>query len=140
MCWFIFVFKQKTAYEMRISDWSSDVCSSDLEVERAAHHVVRRCVGRPLPRADAAVEAVVHDHRVCRGAQQFDPLRCDQRVVVDQRVVALVEMDAGFGAMHDDVAAGGSPPWLGAATAVTATQTRGGAPPVCAAQASLLAL
>src|SRR3546814_10268619 len=30
-CHFIgFVFKQKTAYEMRISDWSSDVCSSDL--------------------------------------------------------------------------------------------------------------
>src|SRR3546814_5214314 len=26
-------FKQKTAYEMRISDWSSDVCSSDLNVE-----------------------------------------------------------------------------------------------------------
>src|SRR3546814_1283685 len=29
------VFKQKTAYEMRISDWSSDVCSSDLERQRA---------------------------------------------------------------------------------------------------------
>src|SRR3546814_12533420 len=28
--YFVFVFKQKTAYEMRISDWSSDVCSSDL--------------------------------------------------------------------------------------------------------------
>src|SRR3546814_15622381 len=28
----IFFFKQKTAYEMRISDWSSDVCSSDLPV------------------------------------------------------------------------------------------------------------
>src|SRR3546814_7720501 len=28
--WFFFFFKQKTAYEMRISDWSSDVCSSDL--------------------------------------------------------------------------------------------------------------
>src|SRR3546814_1183589 len=27
-----FFFKQKTAYEMRISDWSSDVCSSDLDV------------------------------------------------------------------------------------------------------------
>src|SRR3546814_4631582 len=26
----VFVFKQKTAYDMRISDWSSDVCSSDL--------------------------------------------------------------------------------------------------------------
>src|SRR3546814_9781734 len=29
---FFFFFKQKTAYEMRISDWSSDVCSSDLSV------------------------------------------------------------------------------------------------------------
>src|SRR3546814_10533203 len=28
---YIFFFKQKTAYEMRISDWSSDVCSSDLK-------------------------------------------------------------------------------------------------------------
>src|SRR3546814_6743021 len=27
----VFFFKQKTAYEMRISDWSSDVCSSDLQ-------------------------------------------------------------------------------------------------------------
>src|SRR3546814_1284632 len=31
---YIFFFKQKTAYEMRISDWSSDVCSSDLRVEQ----------------------------------------------------------------------------------------------------------
>src|SRR3546814_3293565 len=30
---FFFFFKQKTAYEMRISDWSSDVCSSDLAGE-----------------------------------------------------------------------------------------------------------
>src|SRR3546814_9636352 len=30
--YFFFFFKQKTAYEMRISDWSSDVCSSDLRV------------------------------------------------------------------------------------------------------------
>src|SRR3546814_13198900 len=30
-CCFFFFFKQKTAYEMRISDWSSDVCSSDLK-------------------------------------------------------------------------------------------------------------
>src|SRR3546814_7420888 len=29
---FFFFFKQKTAYEMRISDWSSDVCSSDLAI------------------------------------------------------------------------------------------------------------
>src|SRR3546814_9670340 len=35
LCWYLlclfFFFKQKTAYEMRISDWSSDVCSSDLK-------------------------------------------------------------------------------------------------------------
>src|SRR3546814_5431798 len=44
VCCFVFC-KQKTAYEMRISDWSSDVCSSDLESEFAAplqrlNHVV----------------------------------------------------------------------------------------------------
>src|SRR3546814_2165071 len=33
---FCFFFKQKTAYEMRISDWSSDVCSSDLQREGIA--------------------------------------------------------------------------------------------------------
>src|SRR3546814_1396707 len=36
-CYYIFFFfKQKTAYEMRISDWSSDVCSSDLADEHLA--------------------------------------------------------------------------------------------------------
>src|SRR3546814_5929786 len=41
MCVF-FIVKQKTAYELRISDWSSDVCSSDLQRlrQRGAH--VRR--------------------------------------------------------------------------------------------------
>src|SRR3546814_4587394 len=37
MCIFFF-FKQKTAYEMRISDWSSDVCSSDLTLAARRHH------------------------------------------------------------------------------------------------------
>src|SRR3546814_8913794 len=32
-CLLVFCFKQKTAYEMRISDWSSDVCSSDLVLD-----------------------------------------------------------------------------------------------------------
>src|SRR3546814_2210518 len=35
-CFFVFFFKQKTAYEMRISDWSSDVCSSDLAAQEFA--------------------------------------------------------------------------------------------------------
>src|SRR3546814_2426280 len=34
-CVLFFFFKQKTAYEMRISDWSSDVCSSDLAIGNA---------------------------------------------------------------------------------------------------------
>src|SRR3546814_2417161 len=39
MCVFcFFFFKQKTAYEMRISDWSSDVCSSDLQETGAEDH------------------------------------------------------------------------------------------------------
>src|SRR3546814_6911806 len=40
-----FFFKQKTAYEMRISDWSSDVCSSDLLV-RARQRQLRQRLGR----------------------------------------------------------------------------------------------
>src|SRR3546814_10649206 len=35
---FFFFFKEKTAYEMRISDWSSDVCSSDLNDPRLKRH------------------------------------------------------------------------------------------------------
>src|SRR3546814_5543606 len=37
---FFFFFKQKTAYEMRISDWSSDVCSSDLLLPLRQRHVL----------------------------------------------------------------------------------------------------
>src|SRR3546814_9984829 len=36
-----FFFKQKTAYEMRISDWSSDVCSSDLQVALDKYSFIR---------------------------------------------------------------------------------------------------
>src|SRR3546814_4852168 len=40
MCVVFFFFKQKTAYEMRISDWSSDVCSSDLVLNGPFKHNV----------------------------------------------------------------------------------------------------
>src|SRR3546814_1409326 len=63
----LFFFKQKTAYEMRISDWSSDVCSSDLvEVAVAAGKMRVVAVAlRELP-------------RYCQFAQ-----RAQQRVVVE---------------------------------------------------------
>src|SRR3546814_390218 len=46
---YYFFFKQKTAYEMRISDWSSDVCSSDI-LDRAHSEKARHIqIGRLLP-------------------------------------------------------------------------------------------
>src|SRR3546814_13594627 len=45
MWMFCFFFKQKTAYEMRISDWSSDVCSSDLQRPKIAEAKNSRAVG-----------------------------------------------------------------------------------------------
>src|SRR3546814_19115357 len=51
MCCCFFFFKQKTAYDMRISDWSSDVCSSDLRDHardrRPARAKRRRICARP---------------------------------------------------------------------------------------------
>src|SRR3546814_10626693 len=52
LCCLFFFFKQKTAYEMRISDWSSDVCSSDLLVDRVPDHFVGAVAGQ-------AAEAVI---------------------------------------------------------------------------------
>src|SRR3546814_18631242 len=56
-----FFFKQKTAYEMRISDWSSDVCSSDLQL--ALGGAQRLFVGERLEGADAALLEPVELHR-----------------------------------------------------------------------------
>src|SRR3546814_14357027 len=48
MVYFFFFFKQKTAYEMRISDWSSDVCSSDLEAgEEVGRKGTQGSLGHP---------------------------------------------------------------------------------------------
>src|SRR3546814_2064409 len=43
-----FFFKQKTAYEMRISDWSSDVCSSDLPASGFPRHDLHECAAGPI--------------------------------------------------------------------------------------------
>src|SRR3546814_5914761 len=49
---YFFFFKQKTAYEMRISDWSSDVCSSDLQ---APALIVGHVAGTDLPSAQILI-------------------------------------------------------------------------------------
>src|SRR3546814_20193443 len=52
---FFFFFKQKTAYEMRISDWSSDVCSSDLDPRPEAEVVGDRARERDVETIGVAV-------------------------------------------------------------------------------------
>src|SRR3546814_8401101 len=70
----VFFFKQKTAYEMRISDWSSDVCSSDLSpclsARQLAGAVRDRAGGRPPVGHDAAARQRARFHRalLCAGA------------------------------------------------------------------------
>src|SRR3546814_5852902 len=59
-----FFFKQKTAYEMRISDWSSDVCSSDLDAAGPAGDVVEAVA--PELRFDGSGG----DHDPCRGCME----------------------------------------------------------------------
>src|SRR3546814_11445281 len=66
---YIFFFKQKTAYEMRISDWSSDVCSSDLAVDQPAGRDVAIGFGGSLyllelTEQQLVVISKVPDHRL----------------------------------------------------------------------------
>src|SRR3546814_1025483 len=75
MLFFFFCFKQKTAYEMRISDWSSDVCSSDLTENpgrpRLLHAVAAEAHGvlRPPPGVPARFVRV-------RDPQAAPPAQC----------------------------------------------------------------
>src|SRR3546814_3095978 len=76
-----FVFKQKTAYEMRISDWSSDVCSSDLGL------LVRR--HRPLDADLAAQRLPVKEQRDVRVRRQLAALAAVEIGVEDETVGAM---------------------------------------------------
>src|SRR3546814_19676099 len=79
-CCYIFFFKHKTAYELRISDWSSDVCSSDLrlagEIDRLTIHTadlgdeprLRALLARIAP------DRVFHLAARTRGADATDTL------------------------------------------------------------------
>src|SRR3546814_7497364 len=62
-CVIFFFCKQKTAYEMRISDWSSDVCSSDLAATFLTS--LPAVAAEPLTAEQkAAVQAIVRDYIV----------------------------------------------------------------------------
>src|SRR3546814_9503137 len=73
-CCRFFFFKQKTAYEMRISDWSSDVCSSDLPGQ------LRHLGSREDHRLEVAVPQAGPAPAVATG-QHGDPDRSEERRV-----------------------------------------------------------
>src|SRR3546814_4596169 len=75
-----FFFKQKTAYEMRISDWSSDVCSSDLWLFDAMMEAHVPCA--PV----RTLDEVVNDPNMhARGALEWQDHPQFGRIVVQQR-------------------------------------------------------
>src|SRR3546814_6625872 len=81
-CLGIFFFKQKTAYEMRISDWSSDVCSSDLAAVGGDHAAQAAIVEIALA---ADIVGVGEEYRVLLGPGRHQPgrhaLRSEERRV-----------------------------------------------------------
>src|SRR3546814_13177023 len=72
VCSYVFFFfcKQKTAYEMRISDWSSDVCSSDLRLFETFRTGGGR--SRDLPPHPQAERRAFRPHRARRGSAMTD--------------------------------------------------------------------
>src|SRR3546814_7783553 len=71
---YLFFFKQKTAYEMRISDWSSDVCSSDLAPIDALRDIMDRDARRG-PQRDRAADRRAAEQIVPQAQRQADPHR-----------------------------------------------------------------
>src|SRR3546814_16646523 len=76
---FLFFFKHKTAYEMRISDWSSDVCSSDLKSRLLAPLKNATVVAAPEEIAffesRVDIPELMHEatNNLLDGARRFDP-------------------------------------------------------------------
>src|SRR3546814_2195021 len=81
---FFFFFKQKTAYEMRISDWSSDVCSSDLdEVAEWREKLLESVAGYD----ESLMEKFFDDPNSITERELLDALR---KAVLDNSIVPMV--------------------------------------------------
>src|SRR3546814_12710832 len=97
---YFFFFKQKTAYEMRISDWSSDVCSSDLAVVAERHN------GAIRP-GEFAARVRNHTNVAMRGAGAGIGRRAHQREFEQRRKLAVNALRAHHARV--DRHAGGRP-------------------------------
>src|SRR3546814_11468950 len=98
----LFFFKQKTAYEMRISDWSSDVCSSDLHRGRKSLRSQRaRCSGSgwAIRQASRGLQAHRWGHRLrrdyCRRVAGFRTSTGGRRRHQDRKSVVSGKRGAG---------------------------------------------
>src|SRR3546814_7832890 len=109
MLFFVF-FKQKTAYDMRISDWSSDVCSSDLAGGVAMGDLAVIDDGHGLEsavrmRADAARRAVLRREavgaRIVEEQERADRFRV--ALIAEQRAHGETVADPVTGPVVDDV-------------------------------------
>src|SRR3546814_3895498 len=82
-------FKQKTAYEMRISDWSSDVCSSDLYQPENGEHFQKQAhacrLGIVHPDIAYAYPCMPRKRKECERRQNL-PHRSEERRVGKERV------------------------------------------------------
>src|SRR3546814_13546875 len=93
----VFFFKHKTSYDMRISDWSSDVCSSDLGV----HALHRQRERTPEAGIRGRLVRKGADHALAAGAEHDRAAEAvAQRKAVEEREIvgkAFAETDAGIG-------------------------------------------
>src|SRR3546814_6033557 len=96
---YFFFFKQKTAYEMRISDWSSDVCSSDLghaqRQQDRPHHRVRQGARAGVSGTQERVEIKAPSGRV---AAEFTPYSAEAARALEADLRASLGMAVNFGA------------------------------------------
>src|SRR3546814_15840728 len=83
MWFFCFFFKQKTAYELRISDWSSDVCSSDLTTTGSSPPGATGCrpCSSPTASASSARWSSTRPPRATRCCGSGEPSRSEERRV-----------------------------------------------------------
>src|SRR3546814_9352363 len=92
-----FFFKQKTAYEMRISDWSSDVCSSDLALD-----AVTRELDETLPHALGRITA--HGQTTQTALSQLRPLLDASELVAQSTVSHVNAVQATLKANEEQMA------------------------------------
>src|SRR3546814_9334245 len=102
---YFFFYKQNTPYEMRISDWSSDVCSSDLS-EVVPHATAEVDTRSRLPVLIAPGEICVfsgqHAHASVVNRSDFT------RFSIDMRTISIGDVQTGRGAPNID----GAAPWI----------------------------